>query len=834
MPPPSPKKVVDDLLGKLRSPRITYFPIRHHSPACAAHVKRWIEEHQPASILIEGPESFEELTHLLVDKQCHCPVAVYISFVDKKNRVMPSEAVSLSGPPRFAAYYPFCDYSPELVALRAGHAIGARLRFIDLEYAEKILADQQEPQPGRASRMVDSLTDDPHLRHSEYVQELSRRMGCRDFNELWDHLFESGWDSLDTDDFLDRVATWCVMARLGYTEHDLKQDGTQAREACMASAIQDEMAHNKAEKKKGPILVVTGGFHTVALPNLVAKKAQRPKKPSFSEDECGTWLMRYSFDQLDSLSGYASGMPGPAFYDRMWSAEEETGLSGPEARAQVAADIIVEIGRLTRDRDLPTMISTPDAIAALEMTRELARLRGHPWPMREDVLDGMRSCFVKGTLEVEGRSLLRLVREVLSGDRVGQVPPGTGAPPIVEDFHQEAKRLRLPMNTIESREMVLDLYRKKSHREISRLFHRLDLLNISFAYFRSGPDFVSGTGLDLMQEHWQISWSPACDSALIEASVYGPTVEEAASSRLQEKIADLESSGEGHSTDTAVSMLVRACRMGLQKQSSILVPLIDEHIAGDPDLASVVKGLSQLELLSCSREPLEAMHLQTVPELMVAAYQRACRLLKDIADCPDEMVQSIIGALRALREIVAGNRAPGDAEESLDAELFHLSLARILTEPPNRAQAAIVGASAGILYGEGRLTELELIQVISGYLGGTSTDPRRTCGILQGLLATAREVAWQITEVIQAIDNQFDSWDEETFLQALPDLRLAFADLTPREISRVADHVAQAHGEKDLGELIHMDLDETEVQMALRIAQRVEQSLKDDHLDLRE
>src|SRR5207248_2099796 len=197
--------------------------------------------------------------------------------------------------------------------------------------------------------------------------------------------------------------------------------------ACMAAAIRDEL-----RQTAGSVLVVTGGFHTVALPDLVAADTPRPEPLSLSADEAGTWLMRYSFDQLDALAGYASGMPSPAFYDRLWEASSKRGHSSfrpaetkqhspePEGRkdecpllddafAHVAADIIVEIGRLTRERNFPVAISTPDAIAAVQMTRQLARLRGHPWPLREDVLDGMRSCFVKGTMDAEGRVLLRLV-----------------------------------------------------------------------------------------------------------------------------------------------------------------------------------------------------------------------------------------------------------------------------------------------------------------------------------------------------------------------------------------------------------------------------------------
>ncbi|MGF1580803.1 MAG: DUF5682 family protein [Gemmataceae bacterium] len=844
---PDPETLVKKLLPQLRSKQVTYFPIRHHSPACAAHIHRWIETHKPASVLIEGPESFDSFVGLLTQESCVCPVAIYTSFVDKKGRLRPKldipeqeEANGASPLPefpeaRFAAYYPFCDYSPEFVALRSGHAVDARIRFIDLEYPEKILAKHKaERLSNKDGVAIDLLAADPHLMHSEYVEALARRLGCRDFNELWDHLFEAQWDALSTEVFIDRVATWCLMARLSYTEEVLECDGTIAREACMAAAIIDEMEKTAGEKRRGPLLVVTGGFHTVVLPELVAKKTKRPKGLSVKDDECGSWLMRYSYDQLDSLAGYQSGMPNPAFYERMWNATQEAialgeDVGSDQARTLAAADILVEIGRKTREGNIATRLSTPDAIAAVQMTKELAKLRGHPWPLREDVLDGIRSCFVKGEVDAEGQFLLQLVQRVLAGNRIGQTPPESGVPPIVDDFYREARRLRITLDKVERRETTLDLYRKANHREMSRLFHRLTELGVDFAVFTRGPDFVSGHGLDLMIEHWQVCWSPSTESALIEASIYGPTIEAATGNRLRQQIAQLEDEGMGRSTAAAVEMLIRACRLGLHEQTPAIAKLVGLHIAEDPLLPSVTEGLSQLELLGSSREPLEATNLTAIPSLVAAAYQRACHLMGEIPTCPDDAVTDIIRSLSSLREVVANASPSTETAEDihLDTDLFYQSLRRVVEHPPDEAQPAIVGAAAGILYGEGQIGEVELIAITGGFLSGTS-DPSKSCGILRGLLATAREVAWQVTKIVQAIDEQFNGWDDETFLQALPELRLAFADLTPREISNVADLVANMHGESTLGELVHMDLDEEEVQFALSVTQLVRETLQAD------
>ena len=88
---------------------------------------------------------------------------------------------------------------------------------------------------------------------------------------------------------------------------------------------------------------------------------------------------------------------------------------------------------------------------------------------------------------------------------------------------------------------------------------------------------------------------------MIEASIFGPTIEEAAAGKLRQEIERLQDEGQGRNSAAAVELLVRACRLGLHAQAAELVPLIDTQIAEDPAFPSVVAGLSQLELLAHAR-----------------------------------------------------------------------------------------------------------------------------------------------------------------------------------------------------------------------------------------
>src|SRR5205807_5337568 len=137
----------------------------------------------------------------------------------------------------------------------------------------------------------------------------------------------------------------------------LAADGCLAREQAMAAAVAEE---------RGNVIVVTGGFHSVALPQTTPAL---PKPLKIDPDDHQLVLMRYSFEQLDRLNGYANGMPAPEFYQRMWDGQD-------------VAHLLVETASLCRGKNLGT--STADAIAARAHAQGLAALRGHGQVSRED------------------------------------------------------------------------------------------------------------------------------------------------------------------------------------------------------------------------------------------------------------------------------------------------------------------------------------------------------------------------------------------------------------------------------------------------------------------
>jgi hypothetical protein len=81
------------------------------------------------------------------------------------------------------------------------------------------------------------------------------------------------------------------------------------------------------------------------------------------------------------------------------------------------------------------------------------------------------------------------------------------------------------------------------------------------------------------------------------------------------------------------------------------------------------------------------------------------------------------------------------------------------------------------------------------------------------------------------LDGLLDGWDDATFIAALPELRLAFAEMTPKETDRIAAAVASLHGAASLGPLVTYDLAEADVQRHLQWSRLAAETIAADGLE---
>jgi Family of unknown function (DUF5682) len=568
---------------------------------------------------------------------------------------------------------------------------------------------------------------------------------------------------------------------------------------------------------RGPVLVVTGGFHTVALARTNPREAVRPAIPVGRIVEQQAALIRYSFERLDRLNGYSAGMPSPAWYQALWTAGRAAGRD--ESRDAALAVLFDVAGRLRKEGDRP---GTTVLVAALEQAERLAQLRHHARITRCEVLDAIRSCFVKGAVDAEGAAVLATAMTVLAGNAVGVLPPGTGVPPLVRDFERRARRHRLKVDDTERRKLTLEIYRRPEHRQVSHMLHGLSLLSVPFAVRIAGPDFARGTGLERLQEHWEYSFSPSTGGALVEAAVYGSTLPEAVATKFSAGLARLRSGGGARSARVAVGQLCEALVLGLHDHVPRIMAWLRECLAEDAEFPSVSAAVSRLVLLREAREPLEAGATDEIPTLLRDAYERACFLLGEAHAVPEAAERETAMAFATLREVLASAD-----RNSLDPELFWDALRRLAEDP--RCRPFVAGAAGGLLFATGRIAESDLAKGIEGRLRGAS-EPRAPVAYIAGILLTAREAAWQVPELLASIDRRVRAWSGDEFVRMLPELRLMFSAMTPGETDRIADAVARLHGGESIGPLVTRDMTPEQVEANLRADLRVRAALARDGL----
>jgi len=697
-------------------------PVRHHSPACARMARATIERLRPAAVLIEGPADFNErIAELFLGH--HPPISIY-SYVAWQDGT------------RQGAYYPLCEYSPEWQALMAAKACGAVARFIDLPFATHAREDR------RTHRYSDG-----RLRGSDYVKALCQAFEVETFDDAWDLIAELD-PALTAEEVRGRVDDYCRCLRAVDAESKLIPAYDERRERFMAAHIRAAWA----EFGRDRVVVVTGGYHTSGLEALLAREDRdRDTAVAWPEDiaDRGIALTPYSYERLDSLTGYDAGMPSPGFYHEAWRAAEGASVHAPLLR--------VVIGRL---RELKQAASTADLIAVESCAQALASLRGHARVWRRDLMDAITAALVKDDVHLAHPFLLAM-QEALRGGERGRLAPNSPLPPLVRDIQEQLATANLaPEKSPATRTLSLGSGEDAGK---SRLLHRLRILGIPGFTRTAGVDFAARADLTSLTETWKIRWMPEQDAQMIEASRYGSALNEAAAARLHESAQALE-----RSSGLAAILLLDSVLAGVMTIAEALRARIGEIIGQDGDLGSVATAMDHLLYLFAWDDALGARGSIETGALLKAAFERAAWLLE--SGSPAATAFQEVDAVRLTRDVFERAERP----MKLDRAEFAAVLARVQSDP--QRSPAQRGACAGAMWS---LHCAEPAHIRRDLL--LFADPEKLGDYLTGLFALAREEAQRDRELLTAIHSAMLAWDDHGFLAALPSLRLAFMYFTPRE-----------------------------------------------------
>lgn len=704
-----------------QAPSVRVLGVRHHSPACARMVEAVLRSLRPRRILIEGPADMNPRLDEL--RLGHTPPVALFAHCHTESR-------------RWGAWYPFCEHSPEWVALQLGPELGAETFFIDLpgwavETRENRFADRRGGQ--------------------DHVAAFERATGEIGYDAVWDALFELP----EPDDLQARLHAYFE----GLREFESAEPSDERREAFMAEWV------GWAAGQSGPTVVVCGGFHAPVLQRAAdtARAAPPPCPEPPPDARAATWLVPYSDRRLDAFAGYASGMPSPAWYRWAYAGQP------PVQLALAAAAKALRARRQT--------LSAADLIAAATMAETLARVRGHPSVARVDLMDAVASSWVKDALDAPlpwttrgplARGTHPAVVEIvaaLSGQARGRLASATPRPPLAAHVEAELERLQLRPPETGARE--LQVYPgDPDTTEVRHALERLLILGI--------PGFVRLGPAEQSPQRFELRPDPDFEAGLSEAAGFGATLELAALARLE---------AQAQETDDAeglVAILAASVRAGLPRLSARAVEDLRGRMDHIPTVEEVGRALGALiGLLRHAR--LEAADREAALALVEAGLDRGLWLLEG-GGGSGSLDPARIDAVRALRDATLELGAGGQRSVPVFERVA------VQAQAPVEVKGAALGALIsldGLTLDEGTRRAVEAIEALA---------PTQLGDYLVGLLGLARAVLASSEALLACVEEGLLMLDREEWLEALPSLRLAFARLPTRERAAVAERVAERHG----------------------------------------
>jgi hypothetical protein len=714
--------------------QLTVIGVRHHSPACAGLVKRTIEATRPAFVLIEGPSDFNP--HLGDLKLAHEPPIAIFSFF----------AAELG---TRASYTPFCAYSPEWQALQSAWGLGAKPLFCDLPAWAPEFGD-------RVNRYAD-----PHSARAEAAETaLARALGEDGHDAVWDALAEQA----DSQDLPARLDRYFDLLR----PEGAEDPGEAAREDHMGRYA----AWAVKQAKGRPVVLVCGGWHAEAI-RRIARDADGmlPISPEVPQNaRVGSYVVPYEYARLDRFTGYAAGMPSPAYYEHVQA-------KGLAVAADWAASAITSAMRKAGQ-----VVSTADLVAWHAHAEALARARGHAAVLRADLLDGALATLIKdgldapadwtraGAVKKGSHPALVAMLRAMSGDRRGRLAAGARQPPLVTDV--EARLAETDLTPTHAQRRVEIDWNRPEDRSRAHVLHGLRLLGMPGIERLDGPQRAEARA---PVEAFRIVAHRDALGALIEASRWGGALSMAAASALAARI---EAAG-GDLAAIAVG-LSDALFAGLVGVDDGLLARLEDGVARTHEIGPIGKVASSVVRLYRFGDVFGPASHGGLARISAAVFARTLWLFEGI-DNDDEALKAI-DAMLAARDMVRDC-----LELAIDRPALLEALSRIVADdarPP-----ALAGAALGCRIACGEAEADGAAQRIRRF-----GRPEQLGDFLSGLFSLSREELADSEPVTDVVTRLVAGWAEDDFLRALPAMRQAFAWFPPRERERLARAILRRHG----------------------------------------
>jgi Family of unknown function (DUF5682) len=751
---------VDHELGGAagQRPPVEVFGIRHHGPGSARSLVAALVDYQPDAVLIEGPADADPLLRWVLADGMTPPLALLGYAADR---------------PQTAAFWPYAVFSPEWQAMRYALQRDVEVAFCDLPAAAVLArwprgvghdaADedhdddlvQPAAEPGDSLRPVSFEQHDP-------LAVLAQAAGYDDPERWWDDLVESRLDSSSPFPM--------ITDAMGELRMIMGQDPRYAEREARREAYMRQQIRAALKRGRERVAVVCGAWHAPLLrwPLPPAAADVRTLRGMPRRKIILTWVP-WTHQRLASVTGYGAGVASPGWYHHLWVAPDR-----PIVRW------LARVAEALRTRDLP--VSSAHVIEAVRLAETLASLRGRPLAGLTEVTEATRAVLCDG----DELAVRYVTDHLVVGQALGSVNEGVPTVPLEADLVRTCRTLRVRREAA-VRFHDLDL-RRPIDQARSQLFHRLRLLGLGWILPAESGVQSQGT----FRETWESKWEPEYSVSIVEASIWGTTVESAATARVQ-KIID-----EGSLVE--LTQAVERCLLAeLPRALDGLLATLTDKAALDADvvhLMDALPALARAQRYGDVRQT-DTRALGKVSEVLVV---RICAGLPKAVASLDatnaatmrRRIDDVNAAIGLLAESTkhgwgsANSMRPDVRSRWLD------TLATMIDRTD--VHGLLLGRTVRLLLDAERLTDVPVRLERALSAGVPAADK---AAWVDGFFTDGALLLIHDAELRRLLDEWVNELDDVQFVDMLPLLRRTFGTFAPAERRAIAERIALGIKDRD-------------------------------------
>jgi Family of unknown function (DUF5682) len=744
-PPAVDDHAVDDTSGTAAGERhpVEVFGIRHHGPGSARSLVAALTDYQPDAVLIEGPADADPLLRWVLADEMTPPLALLGYAPDH---------------PQTAAFWPYAVFSPEWQAMIYARQRDIDVGFCDLPASTMLARWPRRPSPDDLEESDDLPSESlsgPLVDQQDPLAALAAAAGYDDPERWWDDLVEA---RLDSSSPFPLITDAMAELRMIMDQHGRDAEREARREAYMRQKIRETLKRGRER-----VAVVCGAWHAPVLrwPLPPAAADVRTLRGAPRRKITLTWVP-WTHQRLASATGYGAGVASPGWYHHLWIAPDR-----PIVRW------LAKVARALRVRDLP--VSSAHVIEAVRLAETLASLRGRPLAGLAEVTEATRAVLCDG----DELAVRYITDHLVVGQALGSVNQGVPTVPLEADLARTCRTLRVRREA-ELRFHDLDL-RRPIDQARSQLFHRLQLIGLRWIVPAESSVQSQGT----FRETWESRWEPEYSVAVVEASVWGTTVESAATARVQ-KILD-----EGSLVD--LTQAVERCLLAdLPRALSRLLATLADKAALDADvvhLMDAMPALARAQRYGDVRQT-DTRALRKVSEVMVV---RICAGLRQAVASLDEVnaatmrrrIDNVSAAIGLLSEPVSdtGDSAPA-TQPDLRARWLE-TLATMIDRTD--VHGLLLGRVVRLLLDAERLSDVPVRLRRALSAGVPAADK---AAWVDGFFADGALLLIHDAELRGLLDDWVCQLDDAQFVDMLPLLRRTFGTFAVAERQTIAERIA--------------------------------------------